>query len=171
MQYKNVLARPVQSNQNAWNLTLWYIHLQSYTNTNSLDLKVPLGAWTSGHSTSRRWKAYQDKNTVYSWVIEDSNWKKYRVYGNCLLESHQLVTKVKYDTITPVQIDDTTSSNVFVSYSTRFTPSKSPEIYGPTISWDNYVDSQPTWIRSLLQNVYFFTENGKLDMELILKDQ
>lgn len=38
------------------------------------------------------------------------------------------------------------------------------------ISRDNYVDSQPAWISSLPQNVHFFTENGKIDMELIWKD-
>ena len=44
--------------------------------------------------------------------------------------------------MTPVQID-TTGSDVFASYSACFTPSKKPKVYGPIISWDNYVDYQP----------------------------
>ena len=97
---------------------------------NSLNLKIPLEEWTSNHNTYRHWNAYQDQNTIYSWVNDNSNWKKIGLYGTCLLKSCQRVTEIRYNTITPVQID-TTSSDTFVSYSACFTPLKIPKVYGP----------------------------------------
>ena len=63
--------------------------------------------------------------------------------------------------MTPFKID-TTDSDIFVQYSTRFTPFKGLNVYGPTLSWDRYVDSQPSWIKSLLQNIHFFTDNREV---------
>jgi hypothetical protein len=32
--------------------------------------------------------------------------------------------------------------------------------YGPDVSWDNFIQSQPHWVESLLQNVHFFSDDG-----------
>ena len=128
MQYRNLLTCPVQVKPNTWSWALWDIHLQSYTTMNSSDLKVPLGNWTSNHSTNGRWNAYQDQILVYSWVNDNNNWKKYRVYGEFLIQSCQRVANIGYNKMTPVQID-TTYSDVFVQYSARFTPSKGLKVY------------------------------------------
>ena len=64
IQYRNLLTRPVQPKPNTRSWALWDLHLQSYTTTNSLNLKVPLGNWTSDHSTNGRWNAYKDQEMV-----------------------------------------------------------------------------------------------------------
>ena len=145
---------------------MWDIHLQSFTNANSLELKNPLGTWTRNHSTSGRWKSYQDMNAVYRWISKDSGWKIYKVYGNCLIGSCERVTTIKYDNMTPVKIY-TLGSKCFVCCPTYFIPPKCTKVYGPNVSWDKFVQGQPAWSNSLLQNVFFFTDNGELDMELI----
>lgn len=146
IQYKKILEQHVQPKPNAMSQALWDIHLQSYMSMNNLTLKVPLGDQTGHNITYGRWNVYQDQNTVYSWVNDDKNWKKYKLYSTCSLESSKNVTEVRYITITPVQID-TTGSDIFVSYSACFNSSKSLKVYGPTTSQDKYVDHQPSWIR------------------------
>lgn len=70
--------------------------------------------------------------------------------------------------MSPIQIN-TTQSNSFVRFSAQI-PSTTTKVYGPAISWDNFVDHQPEWVKSLLKNIHFFTDNGELNMESIWID-
>ena len=72
--YKNLLARLIQLKPNTRSWALWNLHLQTYTMTNSLDLKVPLGDWTCNHSKSGKWTAYRNCHTVFQWMDEEACW-------------------------------------------------------------------------------------------------
>jgi predicted peroxiredoxin len=60
------------------------------------------------------------------------------------------------------------------SFTTRSLPSKvlldkkKPKQYGPTECWDRFIAAQPAWIRQLLQEVHFYTDDGHQNIDEIL---
>ena len=69
----------------------------------------------------------------------------------------------------PIQIKRGRQSS-YVSYSAQIIPETKQIQYGPDESWDRYVQRQPDWMKSLLRNVMFFTNNGEPDFHKIWKE-
>jgi hypothetical protein len=43
-------------------------------------------------------------------------------------------------------------------------------IYGPDVSWDMFIQSQPSWVEALLQDIHFFSDDGYSNLWEIFHD-
>jgi hypothetical protein len=131
-----------------------------------------LGPWTGNHSTSGRWNAYRFKNNkVYQFSDNEQNeasqWDVYTSHGSKL----RFVEAVPLDRFTisdgtPIRIRSLANGTIYgdmtaiVNIDTTITKT----FYGPDASWDKFIQSQPQWGESLLQDVNFFLDDGYLNL-------
>jgi hypothetical protein len=62
---------------------------------------------------------------------------------------------------TPIQIKSLANGTIngnMIAIVVRDNASK--KIHGPDISWDMFIQSQPAWVTTLLQDVRFFSDDG-----------
>jgi hypothetical protein len=141
------------------------------------NLNLTLGPWTVDHSKSGRLNAYRSKdNKVYQFrnnkQNEVSKWDVYTSHGSQL----RLVETVPLDRFnlsdgTPIQIKSLANGTIYGNMTSIVkTDTKSKTCYGPDVSWDKFIQSQPRWVESLLQDVHFFLDDGYSNLwEIVYK--
>jgi hypothetical protein len=89
---------------------------------------------------------------------------------------HTMIKDTEFDPSIGIYINIKTYPG---SFTTRSLPCKvildknKLEQYGPTECWDRFIASKPSWIRQLLEEVHFYTDDGhqNIDEILILHDK
>jgi hypothetical protein len=62
---------------------------------------------------------------------------------------------------TPIQIKSLANGKTYGDMTAIVVQDKTAKKrYGPAVSWDMCVQSQPAWVTTLLEDVHFFSENG-----------
>jgi hypothetical protein len=148
--------------------------IQSFT-TDGKKLNSTLGPWTVNHSRSGRWNAYRSKdNKVYQFRINKQNevghWNVYTSHGSQL----RLVEAVPLDRFNmsdgaPIKIKSLANGTIYGDMTAIVeTDMTSKTFYGPDVSWDKFILSQPHWVESLLQDVHFFLDYGYSNLSEIV---
>ncbi|OEU08199.1 hypothetical protein FRACYDRAFT_249987 [Fragilariopsis cylindrus CCMP1102] len=165
--YTVTLHAPKQKQPNSYSWKFWKKAIQSFT-TDGRKLNEQLGPWTGDHSKSGRWESYQSKdNKVYDYrEAEDDNnhhyWDVYEKHGTQL----NLINEVEVDDFnisegTPIQIKSLANGMLYGEMTALVVKeSTAMRTYGPDVSWDHFIQTQPTWVKALLEDVHFFSEDG-----------
>jgi hypothetical protein len=93
-EYILTLKKAIQHRPNTRSWNLWTQAITSITSDGKV-LQESLGDWTTNHSTSGRWNAYQHNNSVYQSVRHengDKKWRKYKRRGS-LIRQHKMCLK------------------------------------------------------------------------------
>jgi hypothetical protein len=62
---------------------------------------------------------------------------------------------------TPIQIRSLANGSIYSDMTALMnTDPTTTTFYGPDVSWDEFIKSQPHWVESLLQDVHFFPDDG-----------
>ena len=180
--YNVTMLKPKQKAPNNRSWRLWKRVLQTFTiNTitnNSRKLITPLAEWTNNHSKSGRWETYQahDKK-IYKYKQSQEGtteyWEQYAKHGTKLrLEEDIEYTKFSPSDGTPIETETISNGNSHCSTINEIRKEEQQKItYGPMVNWDNFLTSQPPWIRALLEDVEFYTtEDGWPDFYEIAEE-
>jgi hypothetical protein len=66
---------------------------------------------------------------------------------------------------TPIHIKSFANGSIYGDMTALVnTDTTATTIYGPDVSWDKFIQSQPKWVESLLQDVHFFSDDGYLNL-------
>jgi hypothetical protein len=62
---------------------------------------------------------------------------------------------------TPIQIRSLANGSVYGDMTAIvMADTTTTTFYGPDVSWDKFIQSQPQWVECLLQDVHFFSDDG-----------
>jgi hypothetical protein len=165
--YNVTLQRPKQKKPNSYSSKFWKKATQSFEQ-NGKKLNSTLGPWTIYHSSSGRWNAYRSKNNkVYQFINKQNEaglWDVYTSHGS-QLRFVEAVPLYRFNITdgTPIQVKSLANGSIYgdmTAIVSTDTTTTTTTFYGPDVSWDNFIKSQPHWVESLLQDVHFFS--GKL---------
>jgi hypothetical protein len=102
---------------------------------------------------------YQFRNNEQN---EIENWDVYESHG-CQL---RLVDAMPLDRFnisdgTPIHIKSLANGTLYSDMAALVVKDKAAkQICGPDVSWDMFIQSQPVWVGTLLQDVHFFSDAG-----------
>jgi hypothetical protein len=171
-EYILTLKKAIQHRPNTRSWNLWTQAITSITSDGKV-LQESLGDWTTNHSTSGRWNAYQHNNSVYQSVRHengDRKWRKYKRRGS-LIRQHTMIDDTAFDPSIGIPINIKTYPGRFT---TRSLPCRvivdihKPKQYGPTECWERFIASQSKWIRQFLEEVHFYSDDGHQNIDEIL---
>jgi hypothetical protein len=169
MVYKVTTQKPKQKQPNSYSWKFWMKAIKSFTK-NGRKLNTKLGPWTADHSRSGIWASYQWKDRVYELQstkengVEDEHqyWNVYKQQGYQL----SLIDEIDLEDFnikegTPIQINSLANGMLYGDMTAVVIQEKTTEkIYGPDVSWDWFIHTQPKWVIALLDDVHFFSDDG-----------
>jgi hypothetical protein len=170
-EYILTLKKAIQHRPNTRSWNLWSQAITSITSDGKV-LMESLGDWTTNHSRSGRWNAYQHNRSVYQSVLQengDRKWRKYKRRGS-LLMPHTMIEDTEFDPSTGIPINIKTHPGSFTTRSlpcTVILDKNKPKQYGPTECWDRFIASQSSWIRQFLEEVHFYTDDRHQNIDKI----
>jgi hypothetical protein len=91
-EYILTLKKAIQHRPNTQSWNLWSQAITSIT-SDGLILNESLGDWTTNHSTSGRWNAYQHNHSEYQSVLHENGDRKWRKYKrrSSLIMPHNMI--------------------------------------------------------------------------------
>jgi hypothetical protein len=165
--YTVSLTRPKQQKPNSYSWKFWKKAIRSFT-TDDKKLELELGPWTNQHSKSGKWESYQsniDNNIYHHCNNKEDNHQDWEVYER---QGYQLtlINEMELDEFkirngTPIQIKSLANGMKYGEMTAVIVKDKNTQnAYGPDVSWDRFIQAQPEWVRVLLEDVHFFSEDG-----------
>jgi hypothetical protein len=167
--YNITIQRPKQNKPNSYSWKFWKEAIQSFT-TNGTKLNKVLGSWTEHHSKSGVWESYQaNDNKVYDLrdnkEDDDNTYQYWDVYDRKGYQL-ELVDSLDLDEFncnegTPIQINSLANGMLYGKMTAIVVKDKlAKNTYGPDVSWDRFILTQPKWVCALLDDVHFFSDDG-----------
>jgi hypothetical protein len=95
-------------------------------------------------------------------TIKKINWNVYTSHGSQLrLLDAVPLNRFNISDGTPIQIKSLANGTIYGDMTAIVeTDTTAKTCYGPDISWDMFIQSQPQWVETLLQDVHFFSDDG-----------
>ena len=156
-QYFRRQKGPKQNKPNSRSWTIWRKFLDTLLCTN-LSLRQSLGPWTKHHSTHGHWKSYILDSMVYEYdIINDTKqWRVYNLNGQ-QLNFQQTIPFDDFDTstATPIIINSESDGTSYTDLTATMPQSFTSPIHQPIHNWNSLIDSQPIWVKSLLEEITF----------------
>jgi hypothetical protein len=116
-EYILTLKKAIQHRPNTRSWNLWSQAITSITSSDCKVLKESLRDWTTSHSRSGRWNAYQHNRSVYQSVLQengDRKWRKYKQRGS-LIMPHTMIKDTEFDPSTGIPINIKTYPDSFTT--------------------------------------------------------
>ena len=164
-EYVTTLTRPHQKKPNSASWKFWEKLITALTEADNKTLRTRLGRWTEYHSSAGEWESYIDQHGIVRSRAMTGKWKEYKKIGTQLrLEKEDIQYKpTKEDR--PIRILTLSNNKKYCEMTATIKkPAKEVKKFGPKSPWEKLVQSQPAWVRTLVESITYESLEEIVDM-------